>query len=378
MKQKVLMITHNYPRHPGDHWGKFIQDLCKGLDKHVLIEVLAPKKIFFIQRMSRSKALWLSLKFIWEIMHYSDAYPATNPLDHVEYIRKDNPYPAIINAHWWLPSGVGAYLLSRKIGVPYIITAHGTEINIAAKKWWLKPLARFILTKAQKVICVSKSMEDSVSEIAPKAKTAICSMPYDDDLFYVGDELKGDPITNGFTRIIAVGSLVENKGFEYLIQAMAGTKWLLDIYGEGDYEWYLKNLASILKDRVRFNGAKRPVDLAPRLRISHIFVSPSLTEGFGMAIIEAMACGVPVIATDTGGSMEIITHGINGSIVKKKNIEQLHNEIAELAGNKYRYDFYRKHGLITAEHYTKEAIAKRYVKILGYHNLKGLDHDRQD
>ena len=140
-------------------------------------------------------------------------------------------------------------------------------------------------------------------------------------------------------KIIAVGRLEEEKGFDLLLRSFAAlkdefTSWSLIILGDGAQKKALAELCSELKinERVFFPGAVKNV--AGYLQQSELFVLPSRIEGFPVALCEAMACGLPVIATDcSDGVRAIIRDGINGVIVPPENVPALTSAIAYLMRN---------------------------------------------
>ena len=140
-------------------------------------------------------------------------------------------------------------------------------------------------------------------------------------------------------KIIAVGRLEEEKGFDLLLRSFAAlqdefTSWSLIILGDGAQKKALTELCSELKinERVFFPGAVKNV--ADYLQQSDLFVLPSRVEGFPVALCEAMACGLPVLATDcSDGMREIIRDGINGVIVPTENIQALTSAMSDLMRN---------------------------------------------
>jgi GalNAc-alpha-(1->4)-GalNAc-alpha-(1->3)-diNAcBac-PP-undecaprenol alpha-1,4-N-acetyl-D-galactosaminyltransferase len=130
-------------------------------------------------------------------------------------------------------------------------------------------------------------------------------------------------------NLIAVGRLVQIKGFDLLLQAFHQLRdkypdWQLTILGEGSMRSTLEELRSQLQltDRVHLPGIV--TNVADSLRQADLFVMPSRIEGFPMALCEAMACGLPVLAADClSGPREIIKDGVNGVLVQPENVDAL-------------------------------------------------------
>ncbi|MDR1671859.1 MAG: glycosyltransferase family 4 protein [Bacteroidales bacterium] len=139
-------------------------------------------------------------------------------------------------------------------------------------------------------------------------------------------------------RVIAVGRATRQKGFDLLIDAwkIVASKhpdWTLNIYGEGDKTQYQRQIAAHhIEDSCHLRSAV--ADIAEKYAESSIFVLSSRYEGFGLVLIEAMACGVPPVAFDCPcGPKEIIQDGSDGLLVKTGNIEELAEKICYLMEN---------------------------------------------
>lgn len=133
---------------------------------------------------------------------------------------------------------------------------------------------------------------------------------------------------NKVTKIISVGRLDEQKDHKTLIYAFAKLSndypdLTLTIYGDGELRGFLQNLIMDLnlQDRVFLPGIS--MDVEKNLVAADLFVFPSIAEGFSNALSEAMSCGLPVIAADCAGNMNIIEHEVNGLLFKCGNVEEL-------------------------------------------------------
>ena len=134
-------------------------------------------------------------------------------------------------------------------------------------------------------------------------------------------------------RVIAVGRYSHEKGYDMLLKAwqMVSTKkpdWRLDIYGDGNSSFYVSLLKKLKIDEKRCVLHARTLDIEKELVNSSIFVCSSRFEGFGMAVLEAMACGLPVISFDCPwGPGSIITDGVDGCLVENGNVVALAEQI---------------------------------------------------
>ena len=169
-------------------------------------------------------------------------------------------------------------------------------------------------------------------------------------------------------RIICVGSLSYNKGYDLLIDAWSKIasrhpSWSVHIYGKGD--------DSVYQDAIHQAGIQKQItfhapvqDIASVYQQASLLVLPSRSEGFGMVLIEAMACGVPCVAFDCPcGPRDIIQDGKNGFLVKPQDTEELAKSLERLIENK---ELRINMGLFakqTAQHYSMERIASLWKNL---------------
>jgi colanic acid/amylovoran biosynthesis glycosyltransferase len=139
-------------------------------------------------------------------------------------------------------------------------------------------------------------------------------------------------------KLITVGSLVWTKGYEYALTSIRrlvdeGLSVSLDIIGDGpDRQRVLYTIRDMhLESEVRLLGKLAPGRVRDHLQQSDIFVLSSLSEGLSNAVLEAMACGLPVVSTDCGGMSEAITEGIEGFLVPVRQPTAMAKRISDLA-----------------------------------------------
>jgi glycosyltransferase involved in cell wall biosynthesis len=147
------------------------------------------------------------------------------------------------------------------------------------------------------------------------------------------------PAVEGRLRLLTVGALADRKGQEYAIDALAlarkaGVDAELTLVGDGPNELMLRDLAGQhgVSEHVVFAGLSN--DPRPFLKKADLFVLPSRQEGFSNALLEAMASGLPVVATDVGGNAEALEHGVGGRIVPPRDAAALAAAIIDVAGGR--------------------------------------------
>jgi GalNAc-alpha-(1->4)-GalNAc-alpha-(1->3)-diNAcBac-PP-undecaprenol alpha-1,4-N-acetyl-D-galactosaminyltransferase len=221
-------------------------------------------------------------------------------------------------------------------GVPVVVCEQVDPRQYPIGRIW-DMLRRLVYPRAVTLVVVSSAMATCWAEgIARKDRIRVIPNP-----IYLSSTGSVDHMNRqnqGFT-IMAMGRLVKQKGFDFLLEAFRicsdrHPKWSLDILGEGDERQSLELLRAKLrlKNRVRFLGiVKEPSTL---LRQADLFVMSSRFEGFPLALIEAMACGLPVISTDCPtGPSEIIRGDIDGILVPPGDVTALAGAMDQLMGN---------------------------------------------
>jgi len=246
--------------------------------------------------------------------------------------------PALIHAHWLIPQGVIAVLLGKLTGVPVVVTAHGGDafalkggILDKLKSWTVKNSCYWTSNTPATAIAVGPSLPRPV----------VIPMGVDCALFAAGK-----PLVHDFTGhiLLFVGRLVEKKGVSHLLTAFSllpdamRANSCLWIVGDGTERAALEALAEQLQIRrhVVFHGRIPNKALPAYYAAADVFVAPSVidslgdTEGQGVILLEAMASGVAVIASRTGGIAEIISDGNNGLLIEPANPEILKQAIEQL------------------------------------------------
>jgi glycosyltransferase involved in cell wall biosynthesis len=235
----------------------------------------------------------------------------------------------IIDAHFAYPDGYAATLLGRWLSVPVTITMRGTEtrhVNDPA----LRPRLISALTRASRVFSVSDSLRQiALSCGIDAAKLRVIGNGVDIAKFSPQSRIKAREslgISSTAKVIVTVGGLVERKGFHRVIAAMPELikKYpdltYLIIGGpspEGDMTKQLRQLVSDLKldSAVKFLGPMAADKLSQPLSAADVFVLSTRNEGWANVLLEAMACGLPVVATDVGGNREVVSIPAIGMIV---------------------------------------------------------------
>jgi teichuronic acid biosynthesis glycosyltransferase TuaC len=238
----------------------------------------------------------------------------------------------VIHAHGALPCGHASALLSRHLGIPFVVTVHGLDVfntcshgGTPAK--WRRQESVAVYHAARIVICISEKVQQILRDgMRVDVRSTVVYNGTDAELFSPGPVA----VVPSGKEILIVGNLIASKGQELALSAIGRMGTLFphlrcQIIGEGPDLARLEVLASKLGlgERVRFLGRQSRAAVADAMRACSVFVLPSRNEGLGCVYLEAMACGKPVIACRGQGIDEIIEHGRNGWLIPVDGLDEL-------------------------------------------------------
>ena len=183
----------------------------------------------------------------------------------------------------------------------------------------LAPLTRWIWRRADQVVPVCESLGRLAKLTCPGLAYSVLPNGVDLDLFHPAVPSPRVPGTRP-TRCLAVARLVERKGLGELIRAFAllpRGQFELEIVGEGPDRELLRGLTKRLgvAGEIKFSGSLSRAALAERYRAADLFTLPSAAEAFGNVFAEALASGLPIVGSTTGGIPELVEHGVNGLLI---------------------------------------------------------------
>ena len=264
--------------------------------------------------------------------------------------------------------------LARRRGAVWVASVGSDALaDISAKHPWGGPAFHQFLSVAYRrpdhIVAVSEGLRRRLTEDLGVPSSRVSVIPNPVDLVRIQEEARRsapDYATGDF--VLGVGRLTSNKGFDLLIRAAArlfeeGCPLRLVIVGDGEERKPLRELARQL-------GIGHLVEMpgyepSPwRLMSRAVAVAvPSRQEGFSNVIIEAMACGAPVVATECHGPREIVNPGVNGSLVPIGSDRALARALGELWQDPRRRQSYREAALRRAEEYAVARVGEQYVAL---------------
>lgn len=242
-----------------------------------------------------------------------------------------------IDAHYFYPDGVAAALLARWFRKPLVITARGSDITQLPDYAGPRRMIRWAAREASAIVTVCTALKNQLAALGADAGKI--------EVLRNGVDLAGftpiDPasardhlsLPNGQRVIASVGHLIPRKGHELVIEAIATLPDVtLLIAGSGPEADALSDLTKRLgvQERVRFLGQLGHEQLPLVYSASDALVLASSNEGWANVLLEAMACGTPVVATDVGGSREVVDAPEAGVIVARRDGRTIADALASL------------------------------------------------
>jgi glycosyltransferase involved in cell wall biosynthesis len=266
---------------------------------------------------------------------------------------------ALNHTHFVVPTGLASYLLWRKTGLPYVITAHGSDIP------GYNP---------DRFICVHKLIRPVWKTILRNAACVVTPSAYLQRLLQESIDIDTEVIPNGISfppangngkenRILLVTRMFERKGVQYFLEAVRDltTDWEICVAGDGPYLPRLRELAKGIRPKVNFLGFIRGSRLTDLYHSAKVFVFPSIQENFPIVLLEAMSAGCAVITTSAFGCAEVVD---NAAVqVAPKSVPDLRHALERMLHDNSEIDRLSKLGRERASQFRSEAVAQRYESL---------------
>ncbi|MEO8199855.1 MAG: glycosyltransferase family 4 protein [Gemmatimonadota bacterium] len=325
---RVVFLTHNFPRFPGDLSGAFLATLAHALiARGHDIRVLAPsdlgetgpgefegipvtrvryassaqETVAYRGNMAdaiRHPAGWKALVGLWRSLRRAAGIEVEQGAD-------------LVHAHWWVPGG-----LASPPNVPLVLTVHGTDGALLGRSSLARWVAAPVFRRARIVTTVSRTLAEQVTSATGRVvpDSHIHAMPIEVSLFERWSE--------GGQGLIVISRLTPQKRVDLALGALAvlrnqGRDIKLRIIGDGQERATLEERARSLSlgDAVMFAGAVPPSEIPGLLAHADAMVFPAQGEGFGLGAAEALMAGVPVVVcSDGGGVLEIVPESGAGRV----------------------------------------------------------------
>lgn len=396
---RLLFVTHNVPRFSGDAAGSFVLRLAVALQEAgARVDILAPgasglaphgriegvpitrvryasdarMTLAYTGTMAEAVAgSWNGrlalLQLLWAMRR-----AVSNAVQRAR--REGAPYDAL-HVHWWFPSGLALLGAVRPWWPPLVVTMHGSDVRLAAKKPAAHPLMRAVLQRAAVRTAVSSWLADTARRIAG-VPVEVAPMPVDvSPLLGPSSASESTDIATAPQRrgILFVGRLNAQKGLADLLDALAqpGAQTLtLDVVGDGPDAAALRERANTLgvATRVTWHGQLAQQDLLPRYAKARVVAMPSRGEGLGLVAVEAQLAGTPVVAYADAGLLDVVDPAHGGTLVPVGDIKALAAALGQIADDNAEHAAQAQiHGAqarqLMQQRFAPAAVAARYLAL---------------
>ena len=366
-KHKILFIARSYPSNENPIRGIFIKEHAKAVSLYEEVVVLTAEFDLKVQGLYKINDSIEDGIRVLRIRYSKSRVPKTTYLIYIwgmfhafKRILRKGFLPDVIHAHVY-KAGVPAVLLGKCYGIPVVISEHFSSFPRGMIKGLEKLKARFALNKANLITTVSHDLSKHIKNYGIRNIFKVVPNTVNTKIFYPDANIE-DKITK---RLILVALFDPIKGISHLLESLAIIKnkrddFVLDIIGDGtNRKQYMDFVVELgIKDKVNFKGLRPKKEVAKSMRNADIFVLPSLWENLPCVLIEAMASGLPIIATFVGGIPEIIDKKI-GLLVPPKDPKALSFAILYMLDN---YKDYSKEKIASyaRKHFSYESVGKQF------------------
>lgn len=323
--KKIAVFSNMYPSAKHPTFGLFVKnqvDLLKNTGQEVdVVAITNPEK----GRMTTLKkyAVWF--------------------LQSLVYMMKNKKNLSLTHAHYVFPTGLISLIGKKWMGIPYVVTSHGGDIDkMAAKSGRIAKLTKKILHEAEAVIVVGEKLKlDVVNRFGiPENNVHVMSMGVNTGIFKTANKKNARESLNLSIEgkvILFVGNVIEAKGLLELVEAFAmlqesAADSQLYIVGSRKDSTFESKLQVFIQDRnvkgIQFVDPVGQEDLALWMAAADVLALPSYHEGFGLVALEAMAVGTRVVATNVGGLPYLLADG-GGILVEAKDANALANGLEQ-------------------------------------------------
>jgi len=338
---RITVVTSYFPTSARPYGGNSAFQTLRALKPHAAIEVVCPQEHYpdipglKPARYERADPDWQPPEFQTTYVQYPVIPIVTRPfngrvcarilLPHVRLTR-----PEVILNYWLYPDGYAAVRIARELGVPAIVGAIGSDIRRRNDPFTIR-LTRQAMLQADAVITVSGELRQQIVEQGiPADKVTAIRNGCDTAVFHPGDRgAARDQVgcDRASELIVYAGNLLASKGLGELMDAFpelakSRPQLRLAIVGQGPFGEHLARRAAGMEGRVILPGRRDAAGIAQWMRAADVFCLPSYSEGCPNVVVEALACGRPVVATNVGGIPELVNQA-SGLLVPPRDAAAL-------------------------------------------------------
>jgi|TARA_B110000093_G_scaffold50322_1_gene53878 N-acetyl-alpha-D-glucosaminyl L-malate synthase BshA len=281
----------------------------------------------------------------------------------------------LLHVHYAIPHASAAYMAKKilaeeDIHIPVVTTLHGTDITLLGKDASFEPVISFAINKSDRVTAVSSSLKNDTYKLfgVNKDIEVIPNFIRMDQANYLpNEELRQSYAPNGEKIIAHISNFRPVKRIPDIIEVFnkvrKEVKAKLVLVGDGPDRNKVSQMCreyGICDDVLLVGKLKNPTEV---LSIADLFMLPSEQESFGLAALEAMAAGVPVVSSNTGGIPELNRHGVSGMMSNVGDIEEMAKHCVYLLSSEKRLEKFKKQALERAKEFDISKVLSYYEKI---------------
>jgi N-acetyl-alpha-D-glucosaminyl L-malate synthase BshA len=300
-----------------------------------------------------------------------DHYPYTLALASKQYEVAVRERLELLHVHYAVPHATTAWLAREMLGnshrLPVITTLHGTDITLVGQESSFYAITKFSIERSDRVTAVSQFLKDETIRTFGCANCHIKVIPnfVNAAEYHRGEADCRDGLAPIGSRVIThVSNFREVKRVRDVVRIFARIRRampaVLLMIGDGPERGDAEREAQDLKvdGDVRFLGKLGSV--ANLLQASDLFLLPSQTESFGLAALEAMACGAPVVGSRVGGLAEVVEDGLSGILEPPGSVEAMGRRAVDLLRDRDLHDAMRRAAVARAELFSADRIVPQY------------------
>lgn len=242
----------------------------------------------------------------------------------------------LLHAHYAFPDGVIACGLSKRLGIPAVVTLHGTDVNVQLGRALVGGWVAGRLEPARRLVVVSPHMVESLGRLAPSLAARTVVVPNGFSRAVHGADACAS--SSQRTGLVYVGQLTDVKRVPMIVEAFGRVAdrmpWDLIVIGEGPTRTAVEHTVRVrgLTDRVHLVGSLGHDEVVRAMCSAGALVLASEREGMPTVVIEALASGTPVVSTEVGGVPSIVRPDFNGLLVPVGDVEALGQALIDAAG----------------------------------------------
>ncbi|MHA6261039.1 glycosyltransferase [Sporosarcina sp. CAU 1771] len=317
--KKIFVLSNMYPSSEHPTYGIFVKNQVKLLESAgVQVDVST------IQNPGKGKITTVKKYMSWFFHSFI-------------YMVKNKKHLALTHAHYAFPTGFISLIGKKMLGIPYVVTVHGGDIDkMAAKSPLIEKLTKKILNEAGSVIVVGEKLQEDVTAKfeVPAKQVEVISMGVDTSIFKRSpkqESMRNIGLDDKGNIVLFVGNVIREKGLLELVEAFHSLKETKDdatlyIMGSQKNQQFVDELKArideLKMEDIHFIEPQAQQSLVHWMNSADVLVLPSYHEGFGLVALEAMAVGTKVVGTDVGGLSYLLANQA-GILVEPKNVGSL-------------------------------------------------------